>query len=125
MLLGDDFYVLLVDDYRACLQQLASSARPDVDRHIPCHLFHQDQAVPAFTVGPVQFRPRSEWLDCFVKDTDVRELVRQVENRELNIEALSAQSMAAESGRHGVARIGHPTHAAPLQLGSNNPDGRT
>ncbi len=102
MPLGDEFYVLLVDDYHACLLQLANSARPNVDRHIPCHLFHQDQAVPAFAVGPVQFRPRSKWLDCFVKDTDVRELVRQVESRELDMEALSAQSMAAETGRHAT-----------------------
>ena len=104
--LGDDFYSLLVDDYLASLQQLSSSSLVDVNRHIPCHLFHLEQAVPAFVVGPVQFRPRSEWLDCFVKDTDVRELIRQVDSRESEMEVLSAQSMASEAGRHASNALG-------------------
>ncbi len=74
MLLGDDFNAVLADDYQARLQQLAASASPDVDRHILCHLFHSDQAVPAFTVGPVRFLPRAEWLDSFVKDSEIHEL---------------------------------------------------
>lgn len=99
VLLGDDFYAVLADDYQARLQQLAASASPDVDRHIPCHLFHSDQAVPAFAVGPVRFLPRAEWLDFFVKDSEVRELIRQVEAGELNMEELTARSAAAEGGR--------------------------
>lgn len=99
VLLGDDFYAVLADDYQARLQQLAASASPDVDRHIPCHLFHSDQAVPAFSVGPVRFLPRAEWLDSFVKDADVRELIRQVEAGELNMEELTARAAAAEGGR--------------------------
>lgn len=97
--LGDDFYAARVDDYQARLQQLATSASPDVDRHIPCHLFHSDQAVPAFAVGPVQFLPRAEWLDSFVKDSEVRKLIRQVEAGELDMEELTARSAAAEDGR--------------------------
>jgi hypothetical protein len=99
VVLGDDFYAALADDYQARLQQLATSASPDVDRHIPCCLFHSDQAVPAFAVGPVRFLPRAKWLDSFVKDSEVRELIRQVEARELNMEQLTARSTAAESGR--------------------------
>ena len=99
VVLGDDFYAVLVDDYQARLQQLAASASPDVDRHIPCHLFHSDQAVPAFAVGPVRFLPRAEWLDSFVKDSEVRELIHQVEARELDMEELTARSTVAESGR--------------------------
>lgn len=99
VLLSDDFYALLVDDYQTRLQQLAASASPDVDRHIPCHLFHSDQAVPAFAVGPVQFLPRAEWLDSFVKDAEVRELIRQVEGGELNVEELTIRSAAADGGR--------------------------
>jgi hypothetical protein len=99
VLLGDDFYALLVNDYQERLQQLAASASPDVDRHIPCHLFHSDQAVPAFAVGPVHFRPRTEWLDSFVKDAEVRELIRQVEGSELNEEELNIRSVTAEGGR--------------------------
>lgn len=100
VMLGDDFYTVLVEDYQARLQQLATSASPDVDRHIPCHLFHSDQAVPAFAVGPVRFLPRAEWLDSFVKDSEVRELIRQVESHELDVNALSARSIGAEAGRH-------------------------
>nr|WP_243848987.1 hypothetical protein [Xanthomonas sp. CFBP 8151] len=99
VLLGDDFYAVLADDYQARLQQLAASASPDVDRHIPCHLFHSDQAVLAFSVGPVRFLPRVEWLDSFVKDSEVRELIRQVEARELDMEELTARSAAAEGER--------------------------
>lgn len=105
VVLGDDFYAVLVDDYRACLQQLASCARPDVDRHIPCHLFHVDQAVQEFNVGPVRFRPRSEWIDCFVVDADVRGLVRQVESRELGMEALSSQSLDVDTDRHAAGAL--------------------
>jgi hypothetical protein len=86
-------------DCQSRLQQLAASASPDVDRHIPCHLFHSDQAVPAFAVGPVRFLPRAEWLDSFVKDLEVRELIHQVEARELDMEELTARSTVAESGR--------------------------
>jgi hypothetical protein len=99
VVLGVDFYSVLVSDYQARLQQLASSASPDVDRHIPCHLFHLDQAVPAFAVGPVRFLPRAEWLDTFVKDSEVRELIHQVEVHELNMEELTARSTVAESRR--------------------------
>jgi hypothetical protein len=55
--------------------------------------------VPAFAVGPVRFLPRAEWLDFFVKDSEVRELIRQVEAGELNMEELTARSAAAEGGR--------------------------
>lgn len=92
VVLGDDFYALLADDYQARLQQLAANASPDVDRHIPCHLFHSDQAVPAFAVGPVRFLPRAEWLDSFVKDSEVRELIRQVEARELDMEGVVSEN---------------------------------
>jgi hypothetical protein len=102
VMLGDDFYAVLVEDYRARLQQLATSVSPDVYRHIPCHLFHSDQAVPAFSVGPVRFLPRVEWLDSFVKDSEVRELIRQVESRELDMELLSARSMEVEADRHAL-----------------------
>jgi len=100
VVLGDDFYAALAYDYQDRLQRLATSASPDVDWHIPCCLFHSYQAVPAFAVGPVRFLPRAEWLDSFVKDSEVRELIRRVEVHELNIEELTARSTAAESGRH-------------------------
>ncbi len=55
--------------------------------------------MPAFSVGPVRFLPRADWLDSFVKDWEVREFIRQVEARELNMEELTARSAAAEGGR--------------------------
>lgn len=101
LVVGDDFYTVLAEDYKARLQQLATRVSLDVDRHIPCHLFHLDQAVPAFAVGPVQFLPRAEWLDSFVKDSEVRDLIRQVETRELDMEKLTDRSTTAV-GRHAL-----------------------
>lgn len=102
VVLGNDFYAVLVDDYQARLQQLAVSVSSNVDWHIPCHLFHSNQAVPAFAVGPVRFLPRAEWLDSFVKDSEVRALIHQVEARELDMEELTARSTAAESGHRAL-----------------------
>lgn len=100
--LGESFYVALAEDYNVRLQQLATRASLDVDRHIPCHLFHLNQAVPAFAVGPVQFLPRAEWLDSFVKDSEVRNLIRQVETRQLEMEKLTERSTTSAVGRHAL-----------------------
>lgn len=97
--LADDFFAGLADDYEARLQMLALGVSVDVDRHIPCHLFHADQAVPAFTVGPVQFMPREEWLESFIRDSEVRRLIRQADAGELSIEELTARSSAEGSDR--------------------------
>jgi hypothetical protein len=40
----------------------------DADHHIPCHLFHSGQGVAPFSVGPVEFLPRADWLIRYVKD---------------------------------------------------------
>lgn len=53
-------------------------------------------------MGPVRFLPRAEWLDSFVKDSEVRKLVRQVEDRELDMEELTARSTADEGGRYAL-----------------------
>lgn len=100
--LADDFFAALAADYEGRLDQLAAAASFDVDRHIPCHLFHIDQAVPAFDVGPVRFMPRTEWLDCYIKDSEVRRLIRQTESGELSIEELSARSSAEDSDRRAA-----------------------
>ena len=46
------FYRQLAADFRDILDKLAEEVRLDVDQHIPCTLFHEDQSVPAFSVGP-------------------------------------------------------------------------
>jgi hypothetical protein len=96
---GDEFYATLIKDYQARLHELSSGSSLDVDRHIPCHLFHSDQAIPAFSVGPVRFLPRTQWLDSFVGDPDVRELIHQVDDGRLELESLRARITGAETDR--------------------------
>jgi len=99
-LVDDDFYVALAADYVDNLKRLADQARPDVDRHIPCDLFHSDQRVPAFSVGPVEFRPRADWIDCFVTDSVERAHIEQVETGAQHIEDLRRQALARGSARN-------------------------
>lgn len=65
--LGDDFYAALAGDYRANLDAVSGRVRVDLDRHIACSLFHRDQVVPSFDVGPVAFRPRADWVARYVE----------------------------------------------------------
>lgn len=93
------FYSALTTDYKDNLDQLTKVARPDVDQHIPCHLFRSDQEVPAFSVGPVQFRPRADWIDHFVADLEEKGYILQVESGELPMDELSRQAFLAGSSR--------------------------
>ena len=76
------FYEELAKDYSKALVALADEVRVDADRHIPCTLFREDQNVPAFAVGPVRFRPRSEWVDRFAPEVARREAAQQAEGEE-------------------------------------------
>ena len=89
----------LADDFRNILDKLAEEVRTDVDRHIPCTLFSEDQMVPAFTVGPVEFLPRADWIDRFVRDREARRLVDQVEQGELTMGAVRQWALERDSGR--------------------------
>lgn len=92
------FYLALSGDYVDRLNRLADQARLDLDRHIPCDLFHADQAVPAFSIGPVAFLPRAEWIDRFVSDPIERGYVRQIETRSTPTEELRQQALEAGHG---------------------------
>lgn len=81
---GPDFYAAMVRDFSMNLDRLADAARPDVDRHIPCHLFHGNQAVPAFSVGPIDFLPRADWIVRYVRDPAQLAYIQQVERREIS-----------------------------------------
>ena len=65
---GPAFYTAVAADFAIRLDRLANAARPDVDRHISCHLFHGDQGVPAFAVGPVHSLPRADWISRYVRE---------------------------------------------------------
>ena len=97
--LNSAFYRELAADFRNILERLAEEVRTDVDRHIPCTLFHEDQLVPAFTVGPVEFLPRADWIDRFVRDRATRSVVDQVEQGELTIEEVRQRALEPDSGR--------------------------
>ena len=93
------FYEDIAADFRKTLDGLVEQAGRDIDQHIPCELFHADQLVPAFSVGPVEFRPRSDWIALFVKDPEARNIVEQVERRELTIEDIRRRGAELENGR--------------------------
>lgn len=91
------FFAAMAADYEIYLDLLADAARPDVERHIPCHLFHRDQNVPSFAVGPVEFLPRSDWISRYVKNATALEHIQKVESRETSYDALRSQALALPS----------------------------
>lgn len=92
--LDQSVFKALADDYDANLGRLSQGTWPDLDQHFPCHLFHSDQAVPAFSVGPVDFRPRADWIGQFVTTADVRAHINAVETGAMRLEELRKQARA-------------------------------
>lgn len=95
----NSFYVALAADYVDNLNRLADQARTDIDRHIPCHLFHVDQGVPSFSIGPVEFRPRLDWIDRFVADPLERAHIQKVETGVMHLDQLRRQALTSGSAR--------------------------
>lgn len=96
----ESFFVAMAADYDRHLDRLADAARPDVDRHIPCHLFHTDQGVQPFAVGPVDFLPRKDWITRYVTDPAQLEHIQKVESRETGFDAFRNQALAQGSDRN-------------------------
>ena len=96
------FYHELAKDYNRALVALADEARVDADRHIPCTLFREDQDVPAFAVGPVQFRPRSEWIGRFAPEVAERDAAQQASGGEISAEPV--RDRAAHKERSQAAQ---------------------
>lgn len=89
----DAFLSAVASDFHRNVDQLANQARHDVVRHIPCHLFHLDQEVPAFAVGPVEFLPRPDWIARYVIDPGQRVAIEAVESRSMSYEAFRAEAL--------------------------------
>uniref|UniRef100_E6VPH6 Apea-like HEPN domain-containing protein n=1 Tax=Rhodopseudomonas palustris (strain DX-1) TaxID=652103 RepID=E6VPH6_RHOPX len=96
---GPDFYAAVAQDFSRNVDRLADAARPDVDRHIPCHLFHGDQAVPAFAVGPIEFLPRADWIVRYVRDPELAHIQR-VETGAVSYSDFREQALQAGSDRN-------------------------
>lgn len=92
------FFSTLAADYARNLDRLADRARPDIYRHIPCHLFHADQQVESFSIGPVEFLPRPKWLTCYVKDHTQLGHIQEVERGELSYAEFRDRALASNSG---------------------------
>ena len=92
------FYQELAADFRNILDRLAEEVCTDVDRHIPCTLFHEDQLVPAFSVGPVEFLPRADWIDRFVRDREARTLVDEVEQGQTTMDEVRRRALGPDGG---------------------------
>lgn len=99
-MVDEAFFVAMAADYGCHLDRLADAARPDVDRHIPCHLFHGNQAVPLFSVGPVSFLPRADWVTRYVTDPAQLEHIQKVESRELSYDTFRDKALAPGSDRN-------------------------
>lgn len=93
------FYEELAERFGKTLDGMAEKVGGDVDQHVPCELFRADQAVPAFQVGPVDFRPRAEWIERFVRDSEAREIIARVERRELTVDEVSRRATASGIGQ--------------------------
>ena len=96
----DVFFDELAADYTNNLNGIAEQARSDIDRHIPCNLFHSDQQVPAFSVGPVEFQPRADWIDRFVTGTVEHDLINQVETGKLHMDDLRERALKSGSAHN-------------------------
>lgn len=124
--LPDGFYSALAAEYTRSLDKLISGAKVDVDRHIPCHLFHENQGVPAFSVGPVTFLPRVEWFRRYVKDSAQLGLILKVEGGQLDWAELQKQASAQESGpdvrgaRRHLDAMGRYSWVATIRLSGHD-----
>lgn len=90
---GDRFYEAVAADFSAKLETLANSARGDLDRHIPCHLFDLNQGVAGFAVGPVEFLSRPDWLIRYVTDLVQLGHIQNVESGAVSYDELRQQAL--------------------------------
>jgi hypothetical protein len=102
-LVGDAFYAAMESDYRSTLESLVASATVDIYRHIPCDLFHPNQGVPPFNIGPVQFLTRDKWLARFVPSQKRRDYVQQVSDGHLSPKQLLDLSTGNTADRDAYA----------------------
>lgn len=93
----DRFFAAMAADYERILDRLADAARPDVHRHIPCHLFHADQGVRPFSIGPVEFLPREAWIARYVSNPAQLEHIQKVESGEIRYDELRDQALTPNS----------------------------
>lgn len=100
--IGENEYQAMGADYLDCLEREAGRIRLDLDRHIPCDLFRGDHGVQPFAVGPVCFRPRSEWIARYVTDAPVLESV-----------------IACDEGRTNRDELRRRIHEEPDDLGES------
>lgn len=96
------FYAALESKHRSGIDEQVEEAIVDLDRHIPCELFDPDSAVQTFSIGPVTFRPRRDWIRWFVVDDDVRALVEAVQDR-----AIEAAQLRADAYDESADRTAH------------------
>ena len=92
-----EFYDKLESGFRETFDSLADKLRIDTDQHIPCELFHTDQSVSAFDVGPVQFRPRFDWIDSFVGNNETYDMLQKVERSESTVDDLRQRALSRDN----------------------------
>lgn len=86
--IGDRHYEAMGGDYVASLERDAGKVRLDMDRHIPCDLFRGDHGVRPFSVGPVCFRPRADWIARYITEPPVLEIISAYDRGEMTRDEL-------------------------------------
>lgn len=94
---NEAFFAAMLADYRHKLEDYANAVRRTTDRHIPCNLFHPNQDVSAFAVGPVEFLPRPDWLVRYCKDGVALSHIQAVEDGKTTHDDLRARALGVGS----------------------------
>jgi len=94
-----NFFSVLAKEYIDQLNNLANRRRSDLYWHVPCHLFDRDQKVAAFSVGSVEFSPRTDWIRRFVTDEGERSYIDQVEAGTLEMDEVRRLALAPSHRR--------------------------
>ena len=125
---SEQFYAAVAADFSAKLDALVNRARSDLDRHIPCHLFDLNQGVAGFSVGPVEFRPRADWLTRYVTNPVQLGHVQNVESKSVPYEDLQRQALSQCADRdireawHILSALRNFTWVATLRVSSHELD---
>lgn len=116
---SEAFFAAVAQDYLSELDRLTRKSVSTTARHIPCHLFHRDAQVAAFSVGPVKFLPRDAWIAEYVTEPAVFGLVNEVERRAMTLEHLENVDLsdrAAGSARSILHFLGGYGWVASVQI---------
>jgi hypothetical protein len=81
-------------------EQLASrlaGVKRDQTQIVPCHIFDSDQNAPSFTVGPISFYTRPDWLKTLNGEVTRTDLIEDYWSSRLSLDDLRKRTYGPES----------------------------